>query len=146
MRHRYCLSPRFDRLADAADGQKVVGRERPLCGMRLTLVALSNCHPGPTLTSADLHDASLEAVRFDWKTRTCSFDFQGSPGRPQPFSLTFVEVSALQIPASFPWGPSVSVLEFRNDGSGRFEFQMQSGDTLVVASASSSFELEATAP
>jgi hypothetical protein len=97
-------------------------------------------------TAVDLHDASLEAVRFDWKTRTCSFDFHGSPGRPQPFSLTFVEVCALQIPASFPWGPSVSVLEFKSDGSGRFEFEMQSGDTLAVVSASSSFELETIAP
>ena len=72
----------------------------------------------------------------------CSFDFLGSPNRPQPFSLTFVEVSALQIPASLPWGPSVSVLEFRSGGSGRFEFEMQSGDTIAVVSGDSSFELE----
>ena len=94
-------------------------------------------------TAVDLHDASLEAVRFDWKTRACSFDFYGSPSRPEPFSLTFTEVTALQIPASRPWGPSVSVLEFRSDGSGRFEFEMQSGDTLAVVSASSVFELGA---
>ncbi len=96
-------------------------------------------------TAVDLHDASLEAVRFDWKTRACSFEFHGSPSRPNPFSLTFVEVSALQIPASLPWGPSVSVLEFRSDGSGRFEFEMQSGDTLALVSASSSFEIVAVA-
>jgi hypothetical protein len=95
----------------------------------------------PLPSSADLHDASLEAVRFDWETRACSFDFRGSPSKPEPFSLTFVEVSALQIPASLPWGPSVSVLEFRSNGSGRFEFEMQSGDTITVVSASSSFAI-----
>jgi hypothetical protein len=33
----------------------------------------------------ELHDASLTAVRFDWATRTCHFDFSGSPKVTFPF-------------------------------------------------------------
>lgn len=80
----------------------------------------------------ELHDATLQTIRFDWATRTCHFDFSGVPHRLEPFTITFMDVIALVIPAEWPWGRSVSVLEAKDRGSGRYELEMQSGDTIAV--------------
>ncbi len=79
-----------------------------------------------------LHDATLLAIRFEWATRACHFDFSGVPQRLEPFTITFMDVTELVIPAEWPWGRSVSVLDARDTGAGRYEFEMQSGDTIVV--------------
>ena len=79
-----------------------------------------------------LHDATLVTIRFDWATRTCNFDFAGSPQLIESFTVTFTDVIELVIPANWPWGRSVSVLEARDNGSGRHEFEMQTGDIIVV--------------
>ena len=81
-----------------------------------------------------LHDATLIAVRFDWVGRTCLLEFAGAPSLAEPFALMFFQVSEVSIPASAPWGPSTSVLEGRNNGNGRYEFAMQSGDTIAILS------------
>lgn len=88
----------------------------------------------------ELHDASLAAIRFDWATRTCHFDFSGSPKSDVPFSLVFNAVAELVLPAAFPWGPSVSVLEAKVSGIGRYEIEMQSGDTITVVAPNHSFK------
>ena len=93
-----------------------------------------------TLALQEMHDASLVAVRFDWAARTCHFDFAGAPKMPEPFTVTFTDVSELVIPADYAWGPSVSVLEVRDAGSGRYEFAMQSGDTITVVAPNNSFK------
>lgn len=92
------------------------------------------------LALKDLHDASLMAVRFDWSTRTCHFDFSGAPRIELPFSLIFSAVTELVLPAVFPWGHSVSVLEARVSGSDRYEIEMQSGDTITVVAPNHSFK------
>ena len=89
-----------------------------------------------TPTLDQLHDATLLAIRFDWATRTCSFDFRGAPLLLKPFTIAFTDVKELLIPADWPWGRSVSVLEARDTGSGRYEFEMQTGDTIVVVAGS----------
>lgn len=89
-----------------------------------------------------LHDASLVALHFDWKARTCTFSFSGAPHQPGPFKVVFNGVTRLTIPASDSWGPSVSVLEFRDDGTGLYEFAMQSGDTITVVAPNHSFEAD----
>ncbi len=88
----------------------------------------------------ELHDASLTAVRFDWATRTCHFDFSGSPKVTFPFSLVFNAVAELVLPAAFPWGPSVSVLKAKVSVAGRYEIEMQSGDTITVVAPNHSFK------
>jgi len=85
---------------------------------------------------SQLHDATLIAVRFDWVGRTCLLEFAGAPDFVEPFALMFFEVSEVLIPARAPWGPSVSVLEGRSNNSGRYEFSMQSGDTIAILSHS----------
>lgn len=79
-----------------------------------------------------LHDATLLTIRFDWATRTCNFDFSGVPQLLEPFTITFMGVTELVIPADWPWGRSVSVSDARDTGAGRYEFEMQTGDTIVV--------------
>lgn len=85
-----------------------------------------------TPTLDHLHDATLLAIRFDWATRTCNFYFGGVPQLLQPFTIAFADVTELVIPANWPWGRSVSVLDARDTGAGRYEFEMQTGDTIVV--------------
>ncbi len=87
-----------------------------------------------------LHDASLVAIRFDWPSRTCSLEFAGSPQFLEPFTLTFSGVTELLVPASHPWGSSVSVLSAQDTGAGRYEFAMQSGDTITVVAPNNSFK------
>ena len=81
-----------------------------------------------------MYDATLTAVRFDWVGRTCLLEFAGAPSQAEPFALMFFEVSEVSISASAPWGPSLSVLEGRNNGGGRYELAMQSGDTIAIVS------------
>jgi hypothetical protein len=82
----------------------------------------------------DLHDASLSAIRFDWRARTCTLEFAGSPSSQTPFSLSFEEVTELVVPCGLAWGPSVSVLSAQQL-QGRFELHMQSGDIISVVSS-----------
>ena len=82
-----------------------------------------------------LHDATLVSIRFDWASRTCAFDFAGAPSHMEPFSISFSSVSELAVPAAYPCGPSVSVLSAKDVGGGRYEFEMQSGDTISVVVA-----------
>ena len=89
-----------------------------------------------------LHDASLVAVHFDWQARICNFSFSGAPHRPGPFTVMFNNVIELLVPASYPWGSSVSVLEFRDNGNGLYEFAMQSGDTITVVAPNNSFKAD----
>ncbi len=85
-----------------------------------------------SLKFEELHDASLVAINFDWFARTCTFSFRGAPTLLQDFTLTFSGVTEVSIPSSAPWGASVSVLEAKDCGSGRYELAMQSGDTISV--------------
>lgn len=87
-----------------------------------------------TVALNQLHDATLVSIHFDWATRRCIFEFRGVPSLPQTFSLIFLEVSQLSIPAELPWGRSVSVLTACESRIGCFEFEMQSGDVIVVMS------------
>lgn len=87
-----------------------------------------------------LHDATLYAIHFDWPSRTCTFTLSGGPELPGDVIATFQSVSMLSIPATQPWGESVSILEAAEVSAGRFEFAMQSGDTITVVAPSISFQ------
>ena len=93
-----------------------------------------------SLQLEQLHDASLVAIHFDWPSRTCRFEFAGSPQLLEPFTLTFSGVTELVVSASHPWGSSVSVLSAQDAGAGRYEFAMQSGDTITVVAPNNSFK------
>lgn len=93
-----------------------------------------------TLTIHQMHDATLVAIRFEWTTRTCALEFAGAPAFPEPFVVEFTNVSELVVPAANTWGTSVSVLEVHDLGTGRYDFAMQSGDTIRVVAPNNSFE------
>lgn len=88
-----------------------------------------------------LHDATLHAIQFDWPSRTCTFTLSGGPDLPGDFIATLQRVSMLSVSAIQPWGESVSILEAAEVSAGRFEFAMQSGDTITVVARSIRFEV-----
>jgi hypothetical protein len=84
-----------------------------------------------------LHDAQVEAVHLDWKTKTCTIAlhvFLTRGDRATPHRLTFFEVRSLTLPHEEPWGPSFYVNE-GSYGDGIFRIQMQSGDTIEIVAA-----------
>lgn len=87
-----------------------------------------------------LHDATLLALHFDWARRECTFEFAGAPSLLEPFIVTFSDVTELVIPATEAWGSSASVLEVLDQGAGRYDFVMQSGDTIRVIAPDNSFK------
>ena len=92
------------------------------------------------LAIQQMHDATLVAVRFDWLSRTCAFEFAGAPSLLEPFVVEFSGVTELVVPAREEWGPSDSVLEVIDQGGGRFDFSMQSGDIIRVVAPNNSFK------
>jgi hypothetical protein len=84
------------------------------------------------------HDATLLSARLDWASRTCWLEFRGSPTHPEPFHVRFEHVEELVVSNRAPWGPSASVLELREHQPGRYELEMQSGDTVVVVAPNNS--------
>jgi len=87
-----------------------------------------------------LHDATLHAIHFDWSSRTCTLTLSGGPELPGDFIASFQDVSMLSVPAVQPWGESVSILGAAEVSAGRFEFAMQSGDTITVVAPNISFQ------
>jgi hypothetical protein len=94
-----------------------------------------------SLPLEQLHDASLVGIHFDWTSRTCHFEFTGAPRPLERFTLTFIGVTERVIPASRAWGSSVTIFSAQLVGAGRYEFAMQSGDTITVVAPNNSLEL-----
>ena len=88
-----------------------------------------------------LHDATLHAIHFDWSSSTCTLNLSGGPELSADFTATLHGVSMLSVPAAQPWGKSVSILKAAEVSAGRFEFAMQSGDTITVVARSIKFEV-----
>ena len=93
-----------------------------------------------TLAIHQMHDATLVTIRFDWAARTCALEFAGAPSLLEPFAVELSNVSELVVPAIDAWGSSVSVLEVLDHGAGRYDFAMQSGDTIRVVAPNNSFK------
>lgn len=86
-----------------------------------------------------LHDATLVSIQFDWARCTCTINFFGAPNFDFPFCTIFTEVRSLSVPSEFTWGRSSSVLEMRELPEGKFEIEMQSGDTISIIAPNPSF-------
>jgi len=82
------------------------------------------------LNPAELHDAVLESVSFQWEECTCLMLFRVPPDNT--WSILFQDVTSLAVPRENPWGPSVCVNEFRHDPDGNVEVEMQSGDIIKL--------------
>jgi hypothetical protein len=97
--------------------------------------------PGHALEGTGLHDASLESVNMNWQKAEVSATvvLLGGVGA----MLTFHEVTAAVLPRELPWGPSTSINEARTLPDGKYEIEMQSGDTLRISAGSWSMRISA---
>ena len=79
----------------------------------------------------DLHDATLKSITFDWAAATCNFLIH--PVGRAPAELIFEGVSNLNIPHMQPWGPSRSINSANQSEPGKYEIEMESGDTITIS-------------
>ncbi len=97
--------------------------------------------PVHTLEGAELHDATLETVTMNWEKAEVSATVAllGGIGA----TLVFYEVTAVVLPREAPWGTSNSINEARTLKGGKYEIEMQSGDTLRFSARSWSMHISA---
>jgi hypothetical protein len=88
------------------------------------------------LAAIKLHDMSLVRIAVEWKAGLCNADIDGAVITDVPSAqLRWIGVTEVGIPRSFPWGPSISINKARGPVDGRYEVEMQSGDTIVILAA-----------
>jgi hypothetical protein len=97
--------------------------------------------PVHTLEGAGLHDATLDSVTMKWEKADVSATVVLLGGIEA--TLMFHEVTAAVLPREVPWGPSSSINEARTLPDGRYEIEMQSGDTLCFSARSWSMRISA---
>ena len=84
----------------------------------------------PITEEANLHDATLLAVRVNWADGTCIVEVDhGTLGL---CLLTFSSMSHLTLPRKQSWGRSVSINSLSMSSSGRYEIEVQSGDLIII--------------
>ena len=85
-----------------------------------------------------LHDATLKSITFEWREALCILELRTSE---EPHcKLIFSAVTHIAVPRNQPWGPSVSINEFREKQPGSFEIELQSGDVIEVKASNFLFE------
>jgi hypothetical protein len=94
------------------------------------------------IESLGLHDATLVEIKVLWKERLCVLRL----AMPSSVTsdLTFWNISAVNIPANQPWGPSVSINKTVTKDGGKYEIEMQSGDVLRITASNITFDPVAT--
>jgi hypothetical protein len=89
-----------------------------------------------------LHDAPVDSVHLDWKTKTCTIAlhvFLARGVEATPHRLHFFEVRSLSLPHEEPWAPSFYINE-ASYSDGIFRIQMQSGDTIEIVATGFSLD------
>jgi hypothetical protein len=87
----------------------------------------------PDLAAIKLHDMSLVRIAVEWKAGLCTADIYGAViPDVSGAQLRWIGVTEVEIPRSFPWGPSISINKAHGPIDGRYEVEIQSGDTIVV--------------
>lgn len=90
--------------------------------------------PAHVLEATGLHDATLVSVTMSWAKAQASAAVVLLSGVDA--TLTFYEVTAAVLPRELPWGPSVLINQARTLPDGKYEIEMQSGDTLLFSASS----------
>jgi hypothetical protein len=99
--------------------------------------------PGHALEGTGLHDATLECVTMNWEKAEVGATVVLLGGVVA--TLTFYEVTAAVLPRELPWGPSTSINNAKTLPDGKYEIEMQSGDSLQFSASSWSMRIS-TAP
>ena len=86
---------------------------------------------------ADLHDATLDGLSLDWEAGLLRFGIRLESYQVTHLELRAIEVKRLSCPRREEWGRSSYVNEVRgpvviNEGGGRLEIEMQSGDVIEI--------------
>ena len=84
----------------------------------------------------ELHDAVFESMKVRWRDGSAAITVRTSEGR-----RTFVirDTSEVRLTRRAPWGPSEHINTLKRvetEAGFRFEFELQSGDSLVVEGTS----------
>ena len=80
--------------------------------------------------SLPVHDATLESVYVSWETARC--EIRLVPVGMPPHLLTFEGFTNIELPRREDWGPSSSINSSTQSGTGQFEIEIQSGDTIRI--------------
>lgn len=87
-----------------------------------------------------IHDATLSAIYVNWEAARCDIRLL-SVGLP-PHLLVFEGFANIQLPRRESWGPSSSVNKSMELEGGKFEIELQSGDTIQIEAAHWEFRPE----
>ena len=79
-----------------------------------------------------LHDFALEAVHVEWPRAVCTLRVLGAS---EAADLVFGGFTELVAPRVQPWGPSSLINCVLEEGPGRFQVELQSGDVLRINAA-----------
>ena len=77
----------------------------------------------------DFHDATLLTIMIEWAEGRVTVQLQTSEGI---CALYFSGVRSIAIPRRQEWGPSSSILKFKESAPGVWNLAVQSGDTLEI--------------
>lgn len=96
------------------------------------------------IDSLSLHDATLREVEVSWAKAECVIRL--STADFPDCELLFTGISEVIIPKQQPWGPSSSINTLTEQAANHYEIEMQSGDTLRIASSKISFNRDRLKP
>lgn len=93
-----------------------------------------------------MHDWTLLSILYEWKSARVTISFRCETA--EMASIVANGVTALRIPQTREWGPSVSVNKVTGpksiaEGGNKLEIQMQSGDVIEIVAAEYIFPVQA---
>ena len=83
-----------------------------------------------SFSTLSIHDATLSAISVSWAAARC--DIRLLPVGLAPHMLVFEGFTSIELPRRESWGPSSSINSSSEQMTGKFEIELQSGDTLRI--------------
>lgn len=93
-----------------------------------------------SFNALSIHDATLLAIYVSWEAARC--DIRLLPVGLPPHLLVFEGFTNIELPRRESWGPSSSVNKSVEQEGGKFEIELQSGDTIRIEAAHWAFRPE----
>ena len=100
----------------------------------------------PALAAVRLHDMTLVRLILDWDAGHCTAEINGAVvPETSGVRLRWTGVTGVEIPREYPWGPSESINGAKGPIDGRYEIEMQSGDTIFVRATACTIQFDSPA-